>query len=156
MATESRWRLRAREIIQPVIDDAMRTSEGRATETELRKLLKPLYPFGLRQHHPYQIWLSEINKQMRRVRKYGPDKMRVEVTAPALFVNCEWCRNTRCLVCLHLTYERDSVLTHAGWPEWEASLGEDRATWLVFADWLEDNNYPALATAIRQDERNEP
>jgi hypothetical protein len=61
--TESKWRLRARPIIQRVL----RETDGQ-TEKEIRAALRAAYPFGLRENHPYTIWLDEVKRQRRTLR----------------------------------------------------------------------------------------
>lgn len=59
MSTESRWRRRAREVIQEVIKRV-----GRSDEKALRKAISDAYPFGARANHPYTVWLSEVKFQI--------------------------------------------------------------------------------------------
>ena len=51
----SHWRRRARAII-----DKARDEHPKATGEELRAILRPLYPFGPRENHPYKMWLKEV------------------------------------------------------------------------------------------------
>ena len=50
------WRDRVRPIIAAVIAEH---GEGPG----LRKALREAYPFGLREYHPYKVWLDEIRVQ---------------------------------------------------------------------------------------------
>jgi len=51
----SNWRKRAREVINKA-----RAENPKARGDELRAILKPLYPFGPREMHPYKMWLKEV------------------------------------------------------------------------------------------------
>ena len=55
---EVSWRERA----QPIIAKVLREMSGKP-EAEIRKVLYDVYPFGVRQYHPYKIWLDEIKRQ---------------------------------------------------------------------------------------------
>lgn len=57
MATNSRWRAVADEVIARVVSD----NPG-LPEDELRRKLSDAYPFGMRKYHPYKIWLSAVNE----------------------------------------------------------------------------------------------
>ncbi|MCL5743126.1 MAG: hypothetical protein M1541_04230 [Acidobacteria bacterium] len=57
----SHWRRKA----APIIAEVLAANAGRA-EHEIREALRAAYPFGLRQHHPYRIWLDEIRVQTGR------------------------------------------------------------------------------------------
>ena len=46
-------------IIAEVINDI-----GRDDMKELKSKLREAYPFGLREYHPYKIWLDEIKRQL--------------------------------------------------------------------------------------------
>lgn len=54
---QSRWRRVSAPIIAAVLEK--HPEEG----PEQRKALQDAYPFGPREHHPYKIWLDEIQKQ---------------------------------------------------------------------------------------------
>jgi 1,2-phenylacetyl-CoA epoxidase PaaB subunit len=56
----SHWRIQAATIIAKVLED----TKGRP-EDERRKAVSAAYPFGIRKHHPYKIWLDEVKRQMR-------------------------------------------------------------------------------------------
>lgn len=53
------WRDRAR----PIVDRVLQENHGKS-EKEIRTALREAYPFGTKQHHPYKIWLDEIDRQM--------------------------------------------------------------------------------------------
>lgn len=53
------WRDSARPKIAEVIE-----ANPDASEAKLRRILLDRYPWGQRKHHPYKIWLDEINVQL--------------------------------------------------------------------------------------------
>lgn len=53
------WRQRAAPIIAHVI-----TEVGTQNQKTLRAALRDAYPFGLRKHYPYKVWLDEIRRQL--------------------------------------------------------------------------------------------
>lgn len=55
----SYWRDRARPRIAAVIAE-----HKDEPERMIRRHLAKAYPFGLRKHHPYRVWLDEINRQL--------------------------------------------------------------------------------------------
>lgn len=55
------WRDKARDVIEPVVRAG---KEDGLTEAEIRRLLRPLYPFGERRWWPYKVWLDEIKVQL--------------------------------------------------------------------------------------------
>jgi hypothetical protein len=57
--SESFWRDKAAPIVAAVI--ANNTDPAR-----LPAELREAYPFGVRRHHPYKIWLSEVARQLGR------------------------------------------------------------------------------------------
>ena len=57
--TESRWRKRARKVIQEAIRRV-----GRSDEKSLKAAISAAYPFGARTCHPYKIWLDEVKVQL--------------------------------------------------------------------------------------------
>lgn len=54
-----------REAAKPVIFEVIRGYEGK-DEKELKKLISEAYPFGVRKHYPYKVWLDEVKKQVTR------------------------------------------------------------------------------------------
>ena len=65
----SRWRLVARERIKEVGSRILADNP----QVELKKLrseISKAYPFGLRENHPYKMWLFELNAYMKLV-KFG-------------------------------------------------------------------------------------
>ncbi len=63
IAMISHWR----RIAAPIIAKILAEMEEKP-ETEIRAALGAAYPFGLRKHHPYRIWLDEIRIQTGRRR----------------------------------------------------------------------------------------
>ena len=55
----SRWRILARDVIRDVIKNNPNTEYK-----ELKKKISEAYPFGLREMHPYKIWLDEVKYQL--------------------------------------------------------------------------------------------
>lgn len=58
------WRASA----TPIIAQVLKETRGK-TEKEIRQALKEAYPWGVRQYHPYKVWLDEIKVQRGRKRK---------------------------------------------------------------------------------------
>jgi hypothetical protein len=77
--TESKWRTRARPVIQRVLKE----TEGKP-EDEIRRAIRDAYPFGERRHHPYKIWLDEVARQLR-LRNPGPKASLVPDSSLPLF-----------------------------------------------------------------------
>ena len=61
----SNWR----RIAAPIIAKVLAETAGQQ-DAEIRAALRTAYPFGVRRHHPYKIWLDEIRIQTGR-RKIG-------------------------------------------------------------------------------------
>ena len=59
------WRDSAR----PIISRVLAETAGQP-EKVIKKALYDAYPFGMRQYHPYKIWLDEIKIQ-RKKRRFG-------------------------------------------------------------------------------------
>lgn len=55
------WRQQANAVILP----ALRKLPIDMPLREKRKALNALYPFGIRQYHPYKIWLSALKEALR-------------------------------------------------------------------------------------------
>ena len=54
----SHWRRIARPIIARVLGE----NAGKP-DAEIRAALRAAYPFGVRRHYPYRVWLDEIARQ---------------------------------------------------------------------------------------------
>ena len=67
MATTSRWRIAARQAINQCL-----IAEKPTTAAEFRKAVKPYYPFGEREYHPYKMWLSEVKKTAEEIEATPP------------------------------------------------------------------------------------
>lgn len=65
--SQSRWR----EHCAPIIARVLLEAAG-GDEKTIKAALREAYPYGEREHHPYQIWLDEIAVQ--RGKKLPPDK----------------------------------------------------------------------------------
>lgn len=55
-----------RKAAAPIIAQVIRDNEGK-TEKEIRKALREAYPWGERAMHPYKVWCSEVNKQLKSI-----------------------------------------------------------------------------------------
>jgi hypothetical protein len=51
-----------RQIAAPIITKVLKDNKGKS-EGEIKRALFDAYPFGMRKHHPYKIWLDEIKVQ---------------------------------------------------------------------------------------------
>lgn len=54
-----------RDCARPIIHSVLENNKG-ADEKTIRKALRDAYPFGERRYHPYKIWLSEIQVQLKK------------------------------------------------------------------------------------------
>ena len=57
------WRDHARPIVARVL-----TETAGQSEEAIKKALFDAYPFGMREYHPYKIWLDEIRVQRGKKR----------------------------------------------------------------------------------------
>jgi hypothetical protein len=55
-----------REYIQNVLQEVFLALPDDATEKEVRQAVSAAFPFGIRSHHPYKIWLDESRKWLDR------------------------------------------------------------------------------------------
>jgi hypothetical protein len=55
MSNASRWRIHSAQVINEAIRAGKAASE---CSSDIRKRVDAAYPFGMRQYHPYRIWLS--------------------------------------------------------------------------------------------------
>jgi hypothetical protein len=64
-----------RNVASPIITRVLKETQGQDEKT-IRKALHDAYPFGMRQYHPYKVWLDEIAKQRgkKKVDRYGRAK----------------------------------------------------------------------------------
>lgn len=51
-----------RDIAAPIIAKVLKETKGK-DEKEIKKALFEAYPFGMREYHPYKVWLDEIKRQ---------------------------------------------------------------------------------------------
>ncbi len=56
-----------RDHCRPIIARVLAEYSGKSVR-EVRAALKAAYPYGIREHHPYKIWIDEIARQMGRKR----------------------------------------------------------------------------------------
>ena len=54
--TEYCWRKQSIAVIKSVV-----AAVGTEDPIALRRAISEAYPFGLRQHYPYKVWLEEVN-----------------------------------------------------------------------------------------------
>lgn len=73
MSAMSRWRARARE----VIDASMSATIGKP-DSERIAAIDAAYPFGPREHHPYKMWLIERRRAIASM-----SSRPIDVTCPA-------------------------------------------------------------------------
>lgn len=66
----------------PIIEKVLKETKGQG-EAEVKKALFDAYPFGMRQYHPYKIWLSEIRRQ--RGIKSKPKKIAQDINQERMF-----------------------------------------------------------------------
>lgn len=67
----TQWKSYWREQCAPIIAKVIEENKGK-DEKEIRKALFLVYPFGERKMHPYKIWLSECNRQLKKPKKSLP------------------------------------------------------------------------------------
>ncbi len=75
--SESNWRNEAAPIIRRVIE-----ANQDQPPNVLKAALRDAYPFGVRQYHPYKIWLDEIARQLGRKPKLGLRKVVAGIAMP--------------------------------------------------------------------------
>ena len=68
----SNWR----RVAAPIIAKVLAETAGKQ-DAEVRAALRAAYPFGVRRHHPYRVWLDEIRIQTGR-RKIGSRARRLQ------------------------------------------------------------------------------
>lgn len=68
---KSSWR----EYAKPIIAKVIAEHQGEDVKA-IRKALHDAYPFGIRQYHPYKIWLDECAVQL------GTNKKKIEPPDP--------------------------------------------------------------------------
>ena len=57
-----------RETMRPIIAKVIEANQGKP-EWQIRRALRSAFPFGEHSHHPYKIWLDEINNQLGKTGK---------------------------------------------------------------------------------------
>jgi hypothetical protein len=57
-----------RDSCRPIIAKVLKENNGKP-ESVIKKALFDAYPFGVRQYHPYKIWLDEIKVQTGKKKK---------------------------------------------------------------------------------------
>ncbi len=154
MARSKSWR----KIARPIIAEVLLKAPADATEHQLRAALRAVYPFGIREHHPYKIWLDECRKQLAF--HLG---QKAQSTAPALRfrfchgkkpfwidVQCGWCNSRKplgCMLCLSRHQALIAVLADAAFQGQLTCLRQqptaDGAH--VLGDWLEEHGEYELA-----------
>ncbi len=72
----SHWR----KLAAPIISNVLTETKGQP-DSDIRAALRAAYPFGVRRHHPYRVWLDEIRIQTGR-RKIGSRVRRLQGRAP--------------------------------------------------------------------------
>jgi hypothetical protein len=80
------WKEKAYEAISPVLAQHRQAcQDGSMNRSQLRRELNKVYPFGLRQNHPYKVWCQAVNDTIEFV--FGAKQVDVvEIDAP-LFEN---------------------------------------------------------------------
>jgi hypothetical protein len=73
MANESKWRMKARNVILRVLRDTQGQSEA-----NVKKAISAAYPFGERAMHPYKIWLDEVKRQTGHKPQTSLQKKQIE------------------------------------------------------------------------------
>lgn len=79
----SNWRERARNVIAVTI--ALARKEGVEDAAEILKRIDAAYPFGLREYHPYKLWLDERKKAKKQL-----GLLPIEPTTPAVSLRDYW------------------------------------------------------------------
>ncbi len=71
-----------RKIAAPIIAGVLAETNGMPAK-EIRAALRQAYPFGVRRHHPYRIWLDEVRVQTGRC-KLGSRASRMQGRPPGV------------------------------------------------------------------------
>ena len=102
------WTDRSRAVIREILD----VLPVGASQAEAKRALSEGYPFGLRENHPYKVWLKETKAALAK-RFEGRDSSAGAKPKVAyvfldrgrvwwLDVRCDWCSGTpltSCLMC---------------------------------------------------------
>ena len=67
-----------REQCSPIIHEVLLQNKGKP-EKEIKAALRAAYPFGLREMHPYKIWLDEIKKQRKLTKSKPENKKQIQL-----------------------------------------------------------------------------
>lgn len=67
MRRSSQWRIQSRERIK-LVGDRILADDPQMELKKLRSEISKAYPYGLRENHPYQVWLSELNAYLKGVK----------------------------------------------------------------------------------------
>ncbi len=110
---DSAWRRRCR----PLVAQALAALPAGLTRAEYAKALRPLYPWGPRQYHPYTMWLKEVNAQLDARCGAREAKARPDVTLSGGGPLCRLCLRVngrshpgqRCLACMPAWAQWDAV-----------------------------------------------
>lgn len=93
----SPYRIKANQVIQSAIANCL-SSDPKV----IKKAIRDAYPFGIRENHPYQIWLSEQKKALKELGIVNSTftKQRKDLESLMDLSQCKWCKNSGCLICL--------------------------------------------------------
>lgn len=161
-----------------IIDAALRDVPPTAKESEIRRILFPLYPFGERAMHPYKQWCKAVRMALRERGLIGeqanPMTIRLVFTACTMpihpeglgpshwiqgflcvKVHCRWCQNLSkdiagCLMCRN---EIDVASRINGHDEFKglchAMRTGNTTAQLLLVDWMLDHGHDDLAEQVR-------
>lgn len=157
----SRWRQRAREVIQRVLSSL----PADTTPALIRKAISDAYPFGERAHHPYACWLREVKQTLRRDGRTAhlepdlPEGVSYEIRHQPrpwwLVVLCGFCNGKiagGCMACSGHHRTVRELVALPDWPHWLGQLEESPEVAGIFADWLDDRGFPEVGEALRKAE----
>lgn len=77
------WRDVAVRVIWSTVEKARR--DGVSEPRAILKLVNDAYPYGVREHYPYKVWLDEVRKLKQRLGLAQRKKVAGPGEAPGLF-----------------------------------------------------------------------
>lgn len=96
----SEWRAAAQITIRQAIDECKSRDKK-----EIKKAIDAAYPFGIRENHPYKIWLSERRIALEDLGILPPKSLKKRLPEYGQF-KCKYCRDSLssgCLFCFRRT-----------------------------------------------------
>ncbi len=157
------WRVRARRIIEGVLDDL--PLGGSSDKPLVRRRLREAYPFGQRTGWPYHQWCVEQAAAFRRLFPEDPSPCEKYETGLTLKANawppwivpyCGWCNSGKavatngCLMCGRTLERLHAIVDSVEWLAWRDAMRTDIVAALACADWLDERDICDVAELLRE------